>query len=29
MLAAQAQVEQLPIVSGDPTFDAYGVTRLW
>jgi PIN domain nuclease of toxin-antitoxin system len=29
MLAAQAQVEQLLIVSGDPAFDAYGVTRLW
>jgi PIN domain nuclease of toxin-antitoxin system len=29
MLAAQALIEQLPIVSGDPVFDAYRVTRLW
>jgi PIN domain nuclease of toxin-antitoxin system len=29
MLAAQARVEQLSLVSGDPAFDAYGVTRLW
>jgi PIN domain nuclease of toxin-antitoxin system len=29
MLVAQAQVEQLPIISGDPAFDAYGITRLW
>jgi PIN domain nuclease of toxin-antitoxin system len=29
MLAAQALVEKLTIVSADPSFDAYGVTRLW
>jgi PIN domain nuclease of toxin-antitoxin system len=29
MLVAQALVEQVPIVSRDPAFDAYGVTRLW
>lgn len=29
MIVAQALVEQVPIISKDPTFDAYGVTRLW
>jgi PIN domain nuclease of toxin-antitoxin system len=29
MLIAQAMVEQIPIVSGDPAFDAYPVQRLW
>jgi PIN domain nuclease of toxin-antitoxin system len=29
MLVAQAQVEQMPIVSGDAALDAYGITRLW
>lgn len=29
MLVAQAQVEQMPIISRDVTLDAYGVTRLW
>jgi PIN domain nuclease of toxin-antitoxin system len=29
MLAAQAQLEDLPIVSNDPVFDQYGVTRVW
>jgi PIN domain nuclease of toxin-antitoxin system len=29
MLIAQALVEQMPIVSADPAFDAYGVQRLW
>jgi len=29
MLIAQAMVEQIPIVSGDPAFDAYPVRRLW
>ena len=29
MLVAQAQIEDLPIVSNDGVFDAYGVTRLW
>ena len=29
MMAAQALFEQLPIVSADKIFDAYGVTRLW
>lgn len=29
LLIAQALVEQLPIVSADVSFDAYGVTRLW
>jgi PIN domain nuclease of toxin-antitoxin system len=29
MLIAQAQVEQMPIVSADSAFDAYGATRLW
>ncbi len=29
MLAAQARVERLPIVSRDPVFDALGVERIW
>ncbi len=29
MLIAQAIVERMPIVSADPAFDAYPVTRLW
>ena len=29
LLIAQAMVEQVPIVSGDTTFDAYQSTRLW
>lgn len=29
LLVAQAIAEQIPIVSGDPIFDAYGVQRRW
>jgi PIN domain nuclease of toxin-antitoxin system len=29
MLAAQAQLEDLPIVSDDRVFDAYAVSRIW
>ena len=29
MLAAQAQIEDLPIVSNDMVFDDYSVTRIW
>jgi len=29
MLAAQAMVEGLPILSSDTVFDAYGVERVW
>jgi PIN domain nuclease of toxin-antitoxin system len=29
LLAAQALVEELTIVSGDPVFDRYGIPRLW
>jgi PIN domain nuclease of toxin-antitoxin system len=29
MLIAQAQIEDLTLVSNDGVFDAYGVTRLW
>jgi PIN domain nuclease of toxin-antitoxin system len=29
MLAAQSLIESLPLISADPIFDAYGVTRLW
>ena len=29
MLAAQAQIEDLPIVSDDRVFDGYGVSRVW
>jgi len=29
MLAAQAQIEDLPVVSNDLVFDDYSVTRIW
>ena len=29
LLAAQALVEQVPLVSKDPSFDQYGLKRLW
>lgn len=29
LLIAQAIVEQIPIVSGDPASDSYGIKRLW
>ncbi len=29
MLVAQAQAENLPIISNDPVFDSYGVRRIW
>jgi PIN domain nuclease of toxin-antitoxin system len=29
LLIAQAQVEQVSVVSADPAFDLYGVRRLW
>jgi PIN domain nuclease of toxin-antitoxin system len=29
LLVAQAMVEGIPLISGDPQLDAYGVTRLW
>jgi PIN domain nuclease of toxin-antitoxin system len=29
LLIAQAQVEAVPIVGADETFDAYAVTRMW
>ncbi len=29
LLIAQALVEQIPVVSADPVFDAYAVERLW
>lgn len=29
LLIAQAMVEQLPILSVDAAFDAYGVERIW
>jgi PIN domain nuclease of toxin-antitoxin system len=29
MLIAQAMIEAMPIVSKDPVFDLYGVTRMW
>ncbi len=29
MLASQAVVEGIPLVSADAIFDAYGVTRIW
>jgi PIN domain nuclease of toxin-antitoxin system len=29
LLVAQAREESLPIVSGDPAFDRYGIQRIW
>ncbi|MBM4091718.1 MAG: type II toxin-antitoxin system VapC family toxin, partial [Planctomycetes bacterium] len=29
LLIAQAIVEQIPILSSDPIFDQYSVTRIW
>jgi PIN domain nuclease of toxin-antitoxin system len=29
MLIAQAQAENMPIVSNETTFDTYGVRRVW
>jgi PIN domain nuclease of toxin-antitoxin system len=29
MLAAQAQIEDISIISNDEVFDGYGVTRIW
>lgn len=29
MLAAQAQLEDLPIVTNDPVFEMFGVERIW
>jgi PIN domain nuclease of toxin-antitoxin system len=29
LLAAQCQIEGLPIVSADPVFDAYAIRRVW
>jgi PIN domain nuclease of toxin-antitoxin system len=29
LLAAQAEVEDVPIVSSDPVFDQYGLSRIW
>lgn len=29
MLIAQAQAENIPVLSNDPAFDSYGVRRLW
>ena len=29
MLIAQAQLEDIPLVSNETLFDAYGVTRIW
>lgn len=29
MLVAQAQAENLPLVSNDAVFDAYGIVRIW
>ena len=29
LLIAQAQVDDVPWISGDATFDQYGIARLW
>ncbi len=29
LIIAQAQVDDVPLISGDATFDQYGISRLW
>jgi PIN domain nuclease of toxin-antitoxin system len=29
MIAAQALCEEIPVISADPSFDGYGVQRVW
>jgi PIN domain nuclease of toxin-antitoxin system len=29
MLIAQARVENVPLISGDPVFEQYSISRLW
>ena len=29
LIAVQAKIEQMPLVSADPVFDAYGIKRVW
>ena len=29
LLVAQALIEQIPLISGDATLDAYGIKRIW
>ena len=29
MIAAQALCEEIPVISADPSFDGYGVQRIW
>ena len=29
MIAAQALSEGIPVISADPSFDSYGVERIW
>jgi PIN domain nuclease of toxin-antitoxin system len=29
MIIAQAVVENIPVVSGDPVFDRYPIQRIW
>ena len=29
LLAAQARVENIPLISSDPVFDRYGLKRIW
>ena len=29
LIAVQAKFEQMPLVSADPVFDAYGIERVW
>jgi PIN domain nuclease of toxin-antitoxin system len=29
LIVAQAMIEQVPLVSGDPVLDAYPITRIW
>lgn len=29
LIAVQAKIEKLPLISADPAFDAYAITRVW
>ncbi|MBA4380578.1 MAG: PIN domain nuclease, partial [Anaerolinea sp.] len=29
LIAVQAKIEKMPLVSADPAFDAYAVKRIW
>jgi PIN domain nuclease of toxin-antitoxin system len=29
LVISQSRIEGIPVISGDPQFDAYGITRIW